>query len=530
MRDASYLDSMSIRKMRQVLDYCTSNCHPVTPSSFIPTRLIDVGDDACANSRLVLSSTISRSQQPKYAALSYCWGNEKDAKSQFMTEKSSLRQRCVSLPSELLTSTTNDAIAITRSMGLRYLWIDALCIVQDDEDDWVYESTQMGSIYRHAFVTFCSLTSDSCHKSFINRAPAVEVPFQSKIRRTTKGFYLIRLRPRMQDRMDWNEYIFDCRLSKWTKRCWTHQEQAMSSRLLLFGSLNVYFHCGKCRWSEGDDAPRDAYKLGVMDQVTAFKDNHMTSTELYESWDGLVNGYGCRLVTLDKDRLPAIAGLARMIGETLQDRYLAGLWKGDLHHGLMWYSQGDTLSHGIEAHIRNMRERNYIAPSWSWAACPDVVSMGDHRSCTIEESTIVDVDTDTHSEDSYGQVSGGFLYIRGKMARIPKWLLDDKEMRLRNVWALSVGVGNYTIYVHTDWLDKGKEAGLENLLVLLLYRTNEKNHDETEVPALRALLLHPADGLHHYYRVGMVRCAGYEAYKEMRSWFKDSQEDTICII
>ncbi|KAI4636808.1 hypothetical protein J4E93_010933 [Alternaria ventricosa] len=195
----------------------------------MPTRLIDVGHDTSDVSRLVLSSNIGNSEQIKYAALSYCWGGEKDAESQFKTEKVSLEHRFVGLPSELMTPTTKDAILLARAIGLRYLWIDALCIVQDDEDDWLHESSQMDLVYRHAFVTFCSLNSDSCHESFLNRAPAVRVPFQSTIRKATKGSYLIGLRSRTGVYMNRGDYDWDLALSKWNKRCWTFQEKEMST-------------------------------------------------------------------------------------------------------------------------------------------------------------------------------------------------------------------------------------------------------------------------------------------------------------
>ena len=532
MRDASYLHPRNIREMRQLLDHCTSTCHPDTPSSFMPTRLLDVGHEVSALPRLVLSSKIRQTRQTKYAALSYCWGSDEDAQSQFKTEKASLTHRCAGLPKELMTPTTNDAIALARAIGLRYLWIDALCIIQDDKDDWLHESSQMNLVYRHAFVTLCSLNSVSCHESFLIRAPVLNIPFQSTIRESTNGSYLIRLRPRSGDNLDRRMYMLDAALSKWDKRCWTFQEKEMSTRLLLFGSLRMHFTCARSRWSEGDEAPSDRSEstVGVSEMITRSKDRRIPSMEMYQYWYWLVFQYGHRSVTYDKDRLPAIAGLARMIGEALQDRYLAGLWKGDLHHGLTWQSRGYMLSRGLEAYIRDIKKRNYIAPSWSWAACPNVISMRhDYGTLVVEESSIVDVNTDTHSDDLYGQVSGGFIRIRGKPARIPDWLPNDDGTHWSQNWA-HVGNDTYDSFTFgvTDWLHKEKEAGLENLVVLLLYRI--ENEAEARAPDLWALLLYPADELRNYYRVGVVYSAGYDGYKEMRKWFEDSEEETICII
>jgi len=496
----------------------------------MPTRLIDIGYEVSAIPRLVLSSNIGHPQHIRYAALSYCWGSEKDAESQFKTEKASLERRCVGLPSQLTTPATNDAIALTRAIGLRYLWIDALCIIQDDKEDWEHESSRMNLVYRHAFVTLCNLNSDSCHENFLSRAPAVEIPFQSTVRKAIQGSYLIRLCPRLYASFDRGRYAWDSTLSKWNQRCWTFQEKEMSTRLLLFGSLRMHFTCARSEWSEGDKAPSDRSqsRAGVSDMITRFKDKRISSTGMYQYWYWLVSQYGHRSVTFEKDRLPAIAGLARIIGEALHDQYLAGLWKGDLHYGLTWYTISGKLSRGLEAYMRDIRERNYVAPSWSWAACLNVKPIIPHDGSMFEESVIVDAHIDASPDDPYGQVSGGFLRIRGKMAQMPNWLPKDNT-DWSNDWLHVLG-GDYhsSVYVATDWLQKEKEAGLENLVVMLL--SHVKNEDEEKAPILRALLLYPADELSTYYRVGVIESGGRGGYREMRGWFEESQEETICII
>ncbi|KAH6876231.1 heterokaryon incompatibility protein-domain-containing protein [Alternaria rosae] len=426
-----------------------------------------------------------------------------------------------------MTRTTNDAIALAREIGLRYLWIDALCIIQDDKDDWLRESSQMNLVYRHAFVAFCSLNSNSCHESFLNKALAIEVPFQSTIRKGIKGSYLIRLRSVDAPYTRRKKYAWDKRLSKWGKRCWTHQEEEMSTRLILFGNLKMHFSCAKYKWSEGDEAPRPRSTRGVMDQIIRFRDGSISSKELYQFWSRLVHKYGYRTVTFEKDRLPAIAGLARMVGETLQDQYLAGLWKGDLIYGLAWYSSGDMLSRGLDVHIRNIRERAYVAPSWSWAACPAVAVVRYPGARIVEESTVVNVNTDTNPKDPYGQVSGGYLRMHAKMAGMPRWLPTDQGTRWLNTWYHIVGDDD-AIQVITDWLHKDEEIGLEILVLMLLHRIEREN--ETEEPSLRALLLHPAGEADLYYRVGVAISYGHEACRVMKDWFDDSQEETICII
>jgi hypothetical protein len=526
----SYLNPMSIRRIRQLLDHCTSKCHPSVPSSFLPTRLIDVGSDASAIPRLVLSSSIHKTRQTNYAALSYCWGDEKDAESQFKTERESLQDRCAGMLSESMTPTTRDAIALSKAIGLRYIWIDALCIVQDDTDDWSHESSQMNLVYRHAFVTFCTLNSDSCHQSFIHRAPAVKVSFQSTIRKDIKGYYLIQLRSRTGFYMGRKKFPWDYSLSRWAKRCWTYQEQEMSTRRLLFGSSRMHFTCAGCQWSEGDDAPTDRSRLKILGEIARFKEHRITSKELYDCWSFSVHEYGSRSVTFDKDRLPAIAGLARIMGEALHDQYLAGLWKGDAICGLLWISTKCILSHSLEVHLQNIRRRNYVAPSWSWASCPIISSRRDHNAGVVEESIVVDVNIDIDGEDPYGQVSGGFLRIHGKMAPMPTWILTGQRDRWSNSWIHKMGgpFDDDDLYIVTDWLHEEEEVGLENLTLVLLVRFEAAS--KTGAPSLAALLLNPVDGSDEYYRVGLVESNGSNAYEVMSAWFKDRQEETICII
>jgi hypothetical protein len=529
-RKTSYLDPMNVNTIRQFLDNCTSTCHPRIPPSFMPTRLIDVGHDESAIPRLVFSSDIHKTEQMAYAALSYCWGDRKDAETQFKTEKASLEERCISLPNEYMTSTTKDAIAITRAIGLQYVWIDALCIIQDDKDDWSHEASRMNLVYRHAFVTLCSLNSNSCNESFINRAPAVKVPFQSTLNKATKGSYLIRLRSNTGVKPGRAGYKWDYSMSKWSNRCWTFQEEEMSTRLLLFGSLKLHFACARYRWTEGNKTPVDMTASRMLSQVTKFEESRISSRELYQCWDSIINEYGKRSVTFDKDRLPAVAGLARTVGEALQDQYVAGLWKGFLFEGLVWKSTGAMLSHGLETHIRNLRQRNYVAPSWSWAACPAVdcwTGPFQNRRRITKQATIVDVGVDTDSEDSYGQISGGFLRIRGKLAAMPTYSASDSSFCI-NLWYHYRGNSEESLLIHTDWLHKDKEAGLDLLVVMLLFRIEPD--DEKPSPSLWALLLHPVYGSEQYYRVGMIHSQGPRAYELMADWFKDSREVTICMI
>jgi hypothetical protein len=117
---------------------------------FLPTRVIDVGQSD--HPRLCISN---RNQQACYVALSYCWGGQQEVLLTVDTLDAKIRGLCL----ENLPQTIRDAIEVTKKLGFRYLWVDALCILQDDQKDKRLEIEAMGNIYRNATLTVAA--SDS---------------------------------------------------------------------------------------------------------------------------------------------------------------------------------------------------------------------------------------------------------------------------------------------------------------------------------------------------------------------------------
>lgn len=120
-----------------------------------------------------------------------------------------------------MTSVIQDAVTVTRALSVRYLWIDALCIIQGDGQDWARESQVIGLVYSNAFVTICSLSSSSCLEGFLDRPTAVQIPFRSSIRPEIAGTYGLRRQPRLdgatfQD-SEWSLRQLDLSLSNWMR-------------------------------------------------------------------------------------------------------------------------------------------------------------------------------------------------------------------------------------------------------------------------------------------------------------------------
>ena len=155
---------------RQWLNECLekhSCCRTTENESRPPTRLIKI-DSADTVARCCLYLTKSDARNLNYLTLSHCWGNAKVFKLTHETLESMLEE----IQLDLLPQTFKDAIHITRKLGYHYIWIDSLCVLQDDQDDWAYESSTMNSIYSNSILTIAALWGhDSDWGCFSEREP-----------------------------------------------------------------------------------------------------------------------------------------------------------------------------------------------------------------------------------------------------------------------------------------------------------------------------------------------------------------------
>ena len=131
---------MAISTMKHWLSNCKRN-HSTCSSvkRFIPSRLIDITCND--NPRIILRSEIPITSE--YVALSYCWGESQPV----TTTQATLEQYKSRLPVNTLPQSIWDAIWVTETLGFSYLWVDCICIVQGDEQDWIEESQQMANVY-----------------------------------------------------------------------------------------------------------------------------------------------------------------------------------------------------------------------------------------------------------------------------------------------------------------------------------------------------------------------------------------------
>lgn len=146
-----------------------TQCH--TENDFVPTRLIELGPDQSNHARLT-----SPPAPTKWLALSYVWGSSKQAG----TTRANLKARTQRIVVSELPQTLQDAMTITRALGFAYIWIDALCIVQDDLEDWAAESATMTNVYSRAWLVLAATSAPDCNAGFLHtRHEALETRIES---------------------------------------------------------------------------------------------------------------------------------------------------------------------------------------------------------------------------------------------------------------------------------------------------------------------------------------------------------------
>ncbi|KAF7887000.1 uncharacterized protein EAF02_003647 [Botrytis sinoallii] len=344
----------------------------------LPTRLLDVAVPSKPGIvRLCFTSDLP-AEGADYAALSHCWGSNQPPK----TTKNNLQSQLLGFPENRLPQTFYDAVRTTRELGLRYLWIDSLCIVQDDRNDFEVECARMNTIYTNALCTIAASDArDSRDGLFQSRTmKPVRLTYESD---GSEPKLTVTIQPAFDG--DWMGLL--------QSRGWVLQEQHLSPRIICYTKKFLAWECRTAIASEILKKMRlktDVYrfaneeasplrfldggrsKLGPSEESRMWGPDYKFK-ELRSHWYGAVHQYShCRLSHLE-DKLPAFAGFAAEWKRIKpNDEYLAGLWKSDIFRGLAWFPGS-----GKHEFSRRLPESDAIwppstpfrgIPSWSWAA------------------------------------------------------------------------------------------------------------------------------------------------------------------
>ena len=420
--------------MVQRLTECTEkHQHDQTSSSFIPERLIDVQE---STPRLVLRSDIasagSDTQKAAYAALSYCWGPVEDSRNQLKTTSSSIAQRQAAIHDEEMTEVLRDAVEVTRALSIPYLWVDALCILQDDISDWERQCTDMAQLYRSAHIVLCAASSGSCLQGFLDeRGRRIRMPFLSTIDPSVVSSYYLHFKYAVCSRsVMFSEVAADMEHNRWGNRGWVFQESWSASRKLIFGNANLHLYCPTGIESMGIEKQRLEERLSDENSLSIAHPDTLSKEELYASWATLVCRYSRfedHSFTKATDLLPALSGLASEYHRHIQDVYYAGLWGEDLFRGVMWYCDADSEALPERRHCipsAYMRHNDFSIPSWSPLARGTLVTHGaiyKSDECLTNfraEYTALAAETETVGTNPFGAISNNWSL------RIHSYVLD----------------------------------------------------------------------------------------------------------
>jgi hypothetical protein len=409
--------------------------------TLLPKRVIDVWEDTP-----VLID--SQGRDAPYILLSHCWGGEQT----ITTTQSTLLERQQGIPISTLPKTFQDAVTITRTLGIQYLWIDSLCIIQDLEEDWVSESGNMKDYYRNGYLTISALYSPNSHHGILKPRQDISSVQLSP----TTNLYL---RPRLPDHQE----VF--RNAPLNNRAWALQERLLSTRILHYTDTEMFWECQTCSsressnrsstvktdpdsviTSEGEDFKRVLFNLN--------DDPYSAIDGAYVTWYRLVTNYSTRAITYSSDKLPAISGLASLIQSKIGATYLHGIWKEDVR-SLLWfrdYSRPDTVA---QQSANPALPRSEPPPSWSWASAPGPIRYRYEEAIySGHEAVILEQDFSNLSSQSLDPISYRHLVLRARSRRLIYQLEPRNKRQSVRAALYEDGAGsNSRLFVGQGYMD-----------------------------------------------------------------------------
>lgn len=325
----------------------------------LPLRVLDVGQPEDRHPKVKLKINYKETHS-QYLALSYCWGKLLDPNTKpLQLRKDNLERLVEGIELESLQQSIQDAIFTTRKLGFRYLWIDALCIIQDCSEDKGTEISRMASIYKNALITITASSSENAAYGFLTQKIRPYCPdYEVRIPMTSNliGTVYLSARPYEPD------HPLD-------KRGWTLQEFMLSSRMLIFSDYELLWQCKEMDLRSV--STRGLQYLQPLESLpwTVFDNGAepyfgSLDYEKHYLWKTIVQQYTDRKLTDVSDRLNAIMGITSELETLWHDTSIYGLWT-------KWFI--DLLAWRKPDIEREKRRNLRRAPSWSWASLDSMI-------------------------------------------------------------------------------------------------------------------------------------------------------------
>ncbi|KAI0972442.1 HET-domain-containing protein [Xylaria arbuscula] len=437
--------------------------------SLLPSRILDVGEGGTS---IKLIEPV-QGHRGIYASLSYCWGDTVS----FTSSRQTINARRQGIQLSEIPKTFSDAVKLCRHLDIRYLWIDSICICQDDADDWARESARMCDVYSNAYLVIAANhASNSSQGVFHNRptrpSAAVDHP---ELGRGVHAHLIFNC-----DQHDWDSRGFP--EEPLSKRGWALQERLLARHILHYNTQQIYFECDQGVFGE-DGSFQDARHCSLGAILPTSSTGASRSREELNLWCRIVHLFGTRKLTKTSDKFPALSGLAALFGRRCQAEYIAGLWRTAMIAGLAWQGLGERKPQAATPD-------EYIGPSWSWASYGGVAAM--HAEEWTDVAEVIEWHVELKNEaNPFGELRNAWLRIRAPIVRLippEEVTTEDEEYekkrrlagqpphpRLRTQYT-DKSQRYYTTLDYNDfaWSEEWKDLGLE-IMLLGSYEDSEES-------------------------------------------------------
>ncbi|KAF2810766.1 HET-domain-containing protein [Mytilinidion resinicola] len=395
-----------------------SLCGQTTRSIEVTYRVLDVGLGTSEMDTQITLKDIPPGVSCMYTCLSHCWGE----RPHFQTTRANLDNHRKSIPWKSLPKTFQEAIDFTRRLQFRYLWIDSLCIIQGDADDWNEQSTIMGTIYRNAAVTLAASASLGSREGLFRPTKTRKLCFglESVCNQPNyKGIFVREKLKLLHTQLD----------HPLTTRGWVLQERLLSPRVLHFGKHEMMWECMTHSTCSCTELPRDTFWLQPKQKYQKFILDQASHSQTAKAWRDMVTDYSRMRFSYESDIFPAISGAVKVMEKTIQSRYLAGLWESTLTQDMLWTTNEP---------VSFCRPYVWRAPTWSWASVSNREAKSvldaikyrfqgtidkmsekardhDHGSPLVLRTKLLSVDVSLAGPDSTGALKGSHIILQGQL-------------------------------------------------------------------------------------------------------------------
>jgi hypothetical protein len=484
-------------------------CQKHTQPRTYPTRLLELEGHKV---RLILP----REDKPlgPYAALSYCWGTNPGF---LRLTANNLQEFQLGIPCSSLPVAFQEAIQLLEELGIRYLWIDALCIIQSgfgSSEDWQSECGRMQDVYSNCVINLslaqAAHPGQSCLRGYTFDSA---LPFAADILFTPPDHGLKETHTYTILYCDYfKEALYEQPIGS---RAWVMQERLLATRILSIGHGELFWDCQQlphaseslpCGFAPCGDSMRDTLSRKVELSIHSIPETP-DSGDMEEIWSKILIEYTARKLTYPQaDKLMAISAIATRMGAAMNDTYLVGHFRKTLPRSLNWWADRrsparlrakERVVQRLPKTLSQMLDGSWIVtPSWSWASMdgqlwygygPDmrfVAAMEAYKICPFSH------------KNPGARIENKLLLTIRTLCRNLEWKAVQPDINDSGLIKISTRNEDRNTFLEMDDIHDLPDDRSECLLALLGYRRSD---NVLEGLLLRGINL---DGNEVYERIG----------------------------